>query len=188
LVSREATMLRGRREVRFCGCRWWRQRHQTHMGAQTSAPFAKHAGCFFRAQARCESRREVASQKLCRAPCRPIKASGLTWASVPAARSRRRRGSSELGNSSAGGPPTQRLFEAALGRPHTACAGYLAQPCQLVVVRPAGRAAGQSSRARSGTRTHGSIAGSCFAAAKMVPKIALSSQLPWWRSSLACLS
>src|SRR4029077_11659863 len=60
-----------------------------------------------------------ASQKLYRAPCRPIKASGLTWASVPAARSRRRRGSSELGHSSAGGPPTQRHFEATLGSRHT---------------------------------------------------------------------
>ena len=109
----------------------------------------------------------IASQKLDRAPCRPIKVSGLTWASAVAAWSRQQRGSSELGSSSAGGPPSHRLFE------------------QLCMTHPAGRAAGQSKRARSGAVTHGSIAGSFVAEG---PKDCAFLPLPQWRSSLACLS
>jgi hypothetical protein len=89
-LSRAATMLRGRRLVQSCGCRWCGQRHQTRMGAQAGAPFAKRFGCVpLTGPSRRKERdkRKVASQKLNRAPCRPVKASGLTWASGPAARS-----------------------------------------------------------------------------------------------------
>ena len=114
----------------------------------------------------------VASQKLDRAPCRPIKASGLTWASALAAWSRQQRGSSELGSSSAGRPPSHCLFE------------------QLFVIHPAERAAGQSKPARSGAVTHGSIAGSFVA---KVPKMALFCRFlggvrPWLASVRRCSS
>jgi hypothetical protein len=152
-------------------------------------PFAKHAGCFFLALALGESRLEVASQKLCRAPCRPIKASGLTWAKraggavTPTTRVVRVR--SQLGRRAA----IARSLRAALGRGHTTCAAYFALPCQLVVVRPAGvRPANQTERGRELGRMEASRDPS-----GKVPKIALvrgflGGVRPWRASVRPCSS
>ena len=192
-------MLRGRRLVRNCGCRWCGQRHQTRMGARAGAPFAKRSSCLHLTPAHSPEGRAEARRSRPRNSTVP-----------PAGQSKRRadlgeraggavtpaRGSSELGCSSAGGPPSHGLFHAA-GSSDNALSPRGADDSSLVL--PAERAAGQSSRARSGAVTHGSIAGSSRLALSRgrgpaeVPKIALSRGFlggvrPWRASVRPCSS
>ena len=92
----------------------------------------------------------------------------------------------KLGVGSTGGPPSHPLF----GRRSLLARGV----GQLVIRRiPAYRTAGQSKRARSGvSRTPNWNAGDARKhhgiALTERPKMRVCSRLPWWRSSLACLS
>ena len=78
-MSREATMLQGRREVRLLRLSLVRPAAPNTYGGSASGLLPRHADC---------DPKWIASQKLHRAPCWPCKASRLTWASEAAAWSR----------------------------------------------------------------------------------------------------
>jgi hypothetical protein len=158
MLSREATLLRGRRLVRNCGCRWCGQRHQTRMGAQAGAPFAGRSGCLPLTQPSARRGEGEARRSRPRNSAVP-----------PAGQSKRR---ADRGARAGGAvAPVSRVVRVRLqlGR-RAAVACLFGRRCgssdialsprgtrRLVVVLPARRAAGQSSRSRSGTVTHGSI-------------------------------
>jgi hypothetical protein len=89
LMSREATMLQGRREVRLLRLSLVRPAAPNTYGGSAGCPCQGEPTAFSSLPLPGErAAKKNASQKLYRAPCWPCKASRLTWASEAAAWSR----------------------------------------------------------------------------------------------------